>query len=863
MNSQSEISTEFPFEIQEVEVSDYFTEENLKLNAENNPNGIFTSDDSDTTSSSDAKARQELIELKESGELSTISYVEAGNPEGDPLVLFHGLPTSKYLWRNVIPELPQDAKIIAFDQIGFGNSSKPDITYTFKQHLAHIEAFFAELGLDEEELTIVNHDSGGTLGFAYAARHEEQIEGLAFFETVFGAIPDFEQMPLQAQFFRSEEGQEAIIEDNIFIQNLIARSSETLPGNDRPFTQRQLSAEEIAVYNEPFQNPEDREVLARFVRELPIVGGDENGFGDTNLEIFTDFAEYLVTSDVEKLLLHVDPGVLTTEPTVEFIEENFNTNDSVKSVDLGTGFHFLQEDQPERVGQEIAQWWSEDVNDSGDNNIIQGDIAFEGFDYRSNFVELSNGLDMHFLDEGEGEPILLIHGNPTSSYLWRNIIPELSERGRVIVPDLINHGKSDKTEPLDIVEHSELIGEFITELGLEDITYVLHDWGGPIGLIDAAQNPDNVKAISFFESPVLPFPSFEPLAEQQPEFIDNFIDPANTQNTIIENNAFIEEFLLNPEFGATARDFTEQEKNIYRKPFLDTASREQLLLYPQQIPFLDTTGHPLYDPDGVGGEPPEPVFNIEAIIDSADYLATANVPKLFIASNPGFGFSLDTIPFFESSIEDLQVATVGSEENPAFHFIQEDVPEELSNTLADWIDRDFTVEEFISDSENTFEPNFGTVDRDILELDSSNELIFVGGEDDLIDAANSGGNNRIYAGSGNDTLILGRGDTLFGGEGEDRFFNGSQGENRLAGGADADQFWIVVAELPESVITITDFELDLDVIGIAGIGASSTADLTFSQAEDNTIISFEGRDLAVIQGIEADALENISSFAFA
>ncbi|MDJ0570642.1 MAG: haloalkane dehalogenase [Pleurocapsa sp. MO_192.B19] len=855
INSEREISSEFPFEIQEVDVSDYFTEENLKFDSVDNPDGIFTSDDNDTTTFSDAEARQELIELNESAEESLISYIDVGNPEGDPIVFFHGLPTSKFLWRNVIPELPDDARIIAFDQIGFGDSSKPDITYTYKQHLAHVEAFFAELDLDEEQLTLVNHDSGGTLGFAYAARHEEQIEGLAFFETAFGPIPSFDLMPEQAQFFRSLEGQRAIIEDNIQIRNLIERSSEIVPGSDRPFTQRQLSPEEIAAYNEPFQTPEDREVLAQFVRELPVVGGDENGFGDTNINIFTDYAEYLATSDVEKLFLHLDPGVLTTEPTVEFVEENFNAADSLTSVDLGEGFHFIQEDQPKRIGQEIAEWFEEEVIGS-----VIGDIAFEGFPYRSNFVELSNGLNMHFLDEGEGDPILLLHGNPTSSFLWRNIIPELSERGRVIVPDLINFGKSDKTEPLDIVEHSELIGEFITELGLEDITYVLQDWGGPIGLIDAAKNPDNVEAIAFFESPVIPFPSFNAVAEEQPEFIDTFIDPANTQSTIIDNNLFIEEFLLNPEFGATNRNFTELEKSIYREPFLDPASREQLRLFPLQIPFLDTTGHPFYDPDGVGGEPPEPVLNIEAIIDSADYLATTDVPKLFIASDPGLGFSLDTIPFFQSSISGLQVATVGSEENPAFHFVQEDVPEELSTVLADWIDNDFTVENSV---EPTFESNFGSVDGDIIEVESDNELVFAGSGDNLIDASNSEGSNRIYAGGGNDTLILGRGDVLVGGEGEDRFLSQGQGDNQITGGVDAAQFWITVAELPESASTITDFELDTDVIGVAGIGASSTADLTFSQDGDNTIIGFDGTDLAVIQSIDVNTLENSTSFAFA
>ena len=133
-----------------------------------------------------------------------------------------------------------------------------------------------------------------------------------------------------------------------------------------------------------------------------------------------------------------------------------------------------------------------------DNQTNSEQIAFERFPYNSNFLELSNGLNMHYLDEGSGDPIVLLHGVPTSSYLWRNVIPELAERGRVIVPDLINFGLSDKTEPLTFVEHGELITEFIENLGLEDLTLVGHDWGGPIGLTYAVDNPDNIEAIAYF-----------------------------------------------------------------------------------------------------------------------------------------------------------------------------------------------------------------------------------------------------------------------------------------------------------------------------------------------------------------------------
>ncbi|MDJ0572532.1 MAG: hypothetical protein QNJ53_26320 [Pleurocapsa sp. MO_192.B19] len=172
------------------------------------------------------------------------------------------------------------------------------------------------------------------------------------------------------------------------------------------------------------------------------------------------------------------------------------------------------------------------------------------------------------------------------------------------------------------------------------------------------------------------------------------------------------------------------------------------------------------------------------------------------------------------------------------------------------------VDEPEEESQEDFEPNFGTVDNDILEIIGSNELIFAGSGNDLIDASVSQGNNRIYAGGGDDILILGRGDVLAGGDGEDRFFNQVGGDNRVSGGAGVDQFWITTAELPESAVIIRDFELDTDVIGVAGIGASSTADLDFSQDGDNAIVGFNGTELAVFQGIDANNIENSGTLVF-
>ena len=325
------------------------------------------------------------------------------------------------------------------------------------------------------------------------------------------------------------------------------------------------------------------------------------------------------------------------------------------------------------------------------NTSIQSNtenIAYEGFPYTSNFLELDNGLNMHYLDEGSGDPIVLLHGQPTSAYLWRNIIPELAERGRVIVPDLINFGLSDTTEePLNVVEdHGALFSEFIDTLGLEDITFIGHDWGGPIELSYAVDNPDNVKALAFFESAIVPFPNASVVDAFPEEFVEAFFsDPDLLEENAIDNNLFIEGWLFDPSFGGIAEPLTEEEQEVYREPFLDPEARDQLAISPRQLPFLDPTGFPILDPDGPGGAPPETVASIGEYIGFAEYLATTEVPKLLIYGNPGFT-DPELVLSLAEVFPDFELEEIGDADNPVFHFIQEDAPEELSSILGEWYD---------------------------------------------------------------------------------------------------------------------------------------------------------------------------------
>lgn len=162
---------------------------------------------------------------------------------------------------------------------------------------------------------------------------------------------------------------------------------------------------------------------------------------------------------------------------------------------------------------------------------------------------------------------------------------------------------------------------------------------------------------------------------------------------------------------------------------------------------------------------------------------------------------------------------------------------------------------------NPPDPQVGTIDGDVLEIASNNELIFAGSGNDLIDATSSDGNNRIYAGGGDDTIILGTGDRIIAGAGVDRFFTVSGGDNILTGGAGADQFWVANAEIPESSNMITDFINEEDIIGIAGLGIGFS-DLSIIQDGDNALIGTGTQDLAILVGIEVGSL-NRDSFIFA
>lgn len=269
-----------------------------------------------------------------------IAYVEEGS--GDPIVLLHGNPTSSFLWRNVIPELVESGRVIVPDLIGQGDSEKLPASdgperYTLEVAYHYVEGLLTAIGADQN-VTLVIHDWGSGIGFLWAMRHAEALKGVAYMEGIVkpmswtdwpeGAVGIFKG-------FRSDKGEDLILNRNMFIEAVLPTS-----------VIRELSATEMDAYRAPHLEPDDRQPLLNWPRQIPIEGEPQDVVALVN-----EYGAFMAGSDIPKLFINADPGSILIGAQREFCRSWPNQQEvTVK------GLHFIQEDSPVEIGQAVANW---------------------------------------------------------------------------------------------------------------------------------------------------------------------------------------------------------------------------------------------------------------------------------------------------------------------------------------------------------------------------------------------------------------------------------------------------------------------------------------------------------------------------
>ena len=270
------------------------------------------------------------------------------------------------------------------------------------------------------------------------------------------------------------------------------------------------------------------------------------------------------------------------------------------------------------------------------------------------------GTEIAYIDRGGGDPIVLLHGNPTSAYLWRNIIPHLAGHGRCLAPDLVGMGQSGKAPDgsYRFVDHARYLDGWFGALGLDrNVTLVVHDWGSALGLHWANRHRAAVKGIAYMEAIVTPL-RWDDWPDNARNIFQLMRSPAGDE-LVLEKNVFIERILP----GAIQRKLTEQEMAVYREPWTEAGeSRRPMLTWPRQIP--------------IDGEPPDVTSIVRAY---ADWLSgDSTLPKLFVNADPGAILTGRPREYCRTWPNQREVTVAGA------HFIQEDSPHQIGQAIANW-----------------------------------------------------------------------------------------------------------------------------------------------------------------------------------
>jgi haloalkane dehalogenase len=271
---------------------------------------------------------------------------------------------------------------------------------------------------------------------------------------------------------------------------------------------------------------------------------------------------------------------------------------------------------------------------------------------------------MAYHERGEGRPVVFLHGNPTSSYLWRDVIPELEGLGRLIAPDLIGMGDSTKLaspgpDTYRFVTHRKYLWALIEQVigGSESLVLVVHDWGSALGFDWANHHRGRVRGIAYMEAIVRPIASWDEWSKAATPIFQGFRSDKGEQ-MILERNMFVERVLP----GSVLRKLTEAEMSEYRKPFMKAEDRWPTLTWPRQIPILG-----------------EPADVVQIVSDYAQWMAQNDMPKLFVNADPGAILTGAVREFCRSWKSQTEVTVSGS------HFIQEDSGPAIGRAVADWM----------------------------------------------------------------------------------------------------------------------------------------------------------------------------------
>jgi haloalkane dehalogenase len=269
-----------------------------------------------------------------------IAYLEEGS--GDPIVLLHGNPTSSFLWRNVVPELVESGRVIVPDLIGQGDSEKLPASegaerYTLEVAYSYVDGLLEAIGA-KRNVTLVIHDWGSALGFMWAMRNAAAVKGVAYMEAIVKPVA-WADWPEGAvgifKGFRSEKGEDLILNRNMFIEGVLPTS-----------VIRTLSETEMDAYRAPHLSAEDRQPLLNWPRQIPIEGEPEDV-----VTLVNEYGAFMAGSDIPKLFINADPGSILVGPQREFCRSWPNQQEvTVK------GLHFIQEDSPVEIGQAVANW---------------------------------------------------------------------------------------------------------------------------------------------------------------------------------------------------------------------------------------------------------------------------------------------------------------------------------------------------------------------------------------------------------------------------------------------------------------------------------------------------------------------------